>query len=63
MGLVRRGVPAESAVEVWAVLCGFVFEDLGGEQRSMTSVVADVASKGSMGSSVDRFASVFEAVS
>ena len=63
LGLVKRGVPAESAVDVWAVLCGVVFGGLGGEHRSMTSFVADVASMGSMGSSVGRFASVLEAVS
>ena len=30
LGLAKRGVPAESAVDVWAVLCGVVFGGLGG---------------------------------
>ena len=56
-------MPAGSAVDEWAVLCGVAFEGLGGEHKSMTGFVAGVASVGSMGSSVGMLASALEAVS
>ena len=59
----RRGVPTESTVDMWAIVCGVALGGLEGEHKSMTGFVAGVASVGSMGSSVGRLASVLEAVS
>ena len=47
--LVRRGVPTESAVDMWAIVCGVALGDLEGEHKSMTGFVTGVASVGSAG--------------
>ena len=62
-------MPTESAVDMWAIVCGVALGDLEGEHKSLTGFVTGVASVGSagrggpMGSSVGMLASVLEAAS